>query len=373
MNITCNKDFLQKYIANANRITGKHLSLPILNLVFISTNKNNLIIRATNLEVGVEFQIPAKIKEEGSIALPGALLANTLINIPNEQEITLNIKDGVCKLTTKTKSLTIKGFPTDDFPTIPTMSGGESFVIPANKFIQGAKSVLISAAISDIKPEIASVYLYQSGNSLVFVATDSFRLAEKKIKQNNISLSQGIIIPLKNIIEIVRILELEQGDIKFSINKNQISCSNESLYITSRVVNGVYPDYEQILPKTNTTEVIILKEDLINTIKLSTLFFDKFNKITLTINPTQKTCNISTKNTEIGETESIITATLSGEPIEISLNGKHLLDCLSEIEKDSIVIQLNGADKPAVIRGLGDASFTYLTMPLTRQKIESRK
>lgn len=366
MNITCNRELLQKYITNANRITGKHLSLPVLNSVLICTNNKNIIIRATNLEVGVEFQIPAQIKEEGSIAIPGALIANALANIPNEQEVTLTTKDGICKLTTKTKSITIKGFLPDDFPTIPVIHNGESFTIPVHKFIQGAKSVFMSAALSDIKPEIASVYLYQTDNSLVFVATDSFRLAEKRIKQNNISLLQGVIIPLKNIIEMVRIFELEQGDVSFLINKNQISCSGESFYITSRVVNGVYPDYEQILPKTNTTEAIILKEDLINTIKLSTLFFDKFNKITLTINPAQKICGISTKNTEIGETESVITATLSGEPIEISLNGKHLFDCLSVIEKDSIVIQLNGADKPAVIRGLGDPSFTYLTMPLTR-------
>jgi len=366
MNITCNRELLQKYITNANRITGKHLSLPILNSVFIGTNNKNIIIRATNLEVGVEFQIPAQIKEEGSVALPGALIASALSNIPNEQEVTLVVKDGICKLTTKTKTLTIKGSLSDDFPTIPIVNNGENFTMSVDKFIQGVKSVFMSATTSDIKPEIASVYLYQSAGSIIFVATDSFRLAEKKIKQNDISLSQGVIIPLKNIIEMVRILESEQGDLRFLISKNQISCSGEFLYITSRVVNGVYPDYEQILPKTNTTEVILLKEDFVNTIKLSTLFFDKFNKITLTIDPTQKIFNISTKNTEIGETESVVTATLNGEPIEISLNGKHLFDCLSVIEKDSIVIQLNGADKPAVIRGLGDQSFTYLTMPLTR-------
>lgn len=366
MHITCNRELLQKYIAQAERVTGKHLSLPILSSVLLATNNKTLIIRATNLEVGVEFQISAIIKTEGSIALPGALLANTLASIPDEQEVTLTTDGGVCKITTKTKTLTVKGYLPDDFPTIPYIKDGDGFILPASKFIQGVKSVVMSAAISDIKPEIASVYLYQQGDFLVFVATDSFRLAEKKVKQGGVHIPHGIMIPLKNILEMVRMFEFEGGDMNFLVSKNQISCTGKSFYITSRVVVGVYPDYEQILPKENKTEVALLKTDLVNNLKLSTFFSDKFNKVTFVINPIKKIFTLSTKNTEIGETESTLTATLIGEPVEISLNGKHIFDCLSVIEKDSVVLQFNGADKPAVIRGLGDASFIYLTMPLTR-------
>lgn len=366
MHISCNRELLQKYIAQADRVTGKHLSLPILNSILLTTNNKTIIVRATNLEVGVEFQIPAIIKKEGSIALPGALLANILANIPNEQEVTITAEQGVCKITTKTKTLTIKGFLSDDFPTIPYINKGEGFIVPVNKFIQGVKSVAMSAALSDIKPEIASVYLYQNGDNMVFVATDSFRLAEKKIKQIGVNIPHGVIIPVKNILEIARIFESESGDMNFLITKNQISCAAGSIYITSRVVQGIYPDYEQIIPKAHITEVTLLKEDLVSNLKLSTFFSDKFNKITFFIDPAKKIFTLSTKNTEVGETESHITATLTGDPVEISLNGRHLFDCLSIIEKDSVTIQFNGADKPAVIRGLGDGSFVYLTMPLVR-------
>ncbi len=365
MHLTCNRELLQKYVAYADKITGKSLSLPILSSILLSTNNKSLIIRATNLEVGVEFQIPIEIKTEGSVALPGALLSNILSTINDEEIVTISSVGGVCKITTKTKNLTIKGFIPDDFPTIPIIKEGESFSIQIDKFIKGVKSVIVSAAISDIKPEIASVYIAQNQDYLVFTATDSFRLAEKKIKHIN-NLSQSIIIPIKNIIEIIRIFEGSNEEVVFMVNKNQISCVGKSIYITSRVINGVYPDYEQIIPKTHTTEVVILKQDLINTIKLSNLFSDKFNKITFTINPEQKICTISTKNTEIGEIESYVTTTISGEPVEISLNGKHVFDCLNSIEKDSIILEFNGPNKPVVIRGLGDQSFTYLTMPLTR-------
>lgn len=366
MNFTCNRENIQKCIMSADRVTGKNLSLPILNSVLLLTNKNTLIIRATNLEVGVEFQIPAEVKTEGSIAIPGSLFSNILTTIQDEENINISVLNNVCKITTKTKNITIKGFLPEDFPTIPLIKDGESFTISSQIFIQGVKSVLMSAAISDVKPEISSVYIYQKEKYLIFVATDSFRLAEKKIHYTGETLSHGVIIPIKNIIEIIKTFESVNENILFKITKNQISCVSKSVYITSRVIQGIYPDYEQIIPKTNTTEVIILKQDLINTLKLSTLFSDKFNKIQFIVNPEQKKCLINTKNSDIGETEANLTVTMSGEPLEIALNGKHLFDCLNVIDQDSIIIQCNGFNKPAVIKGVGDQSFTYLTMPLVK-------
>lgn len=366
MNFTCNREIIQKCIINAERVTGKNLSLPILGSVFLATDKKTLIIRATNLEVGVEFQIPAEIKEEGSIAIPGALFSNILTNLPDEGKITISANNGVCKIITKTKNITVKGFIPDDFPTIPNITDEESFTLPATKFIQGVKGVLMSAALSDVKPEIASVYIHQDAESIVFVATDSFRLAEKKINYQNKKTFGGVIVPIKNIIELVKIFESSNEEILFKITKNQISCVTPSVYTTSRVIQGIYPDYQQILPKTHNTELVILKQDLLNAIKLSTLFSDKFNRIQLSINPKEKKCVLSTKNSDIGETEASLTVTMSGDPIEIALNGKHLFDCLTGIERDSLVMEFNESNKPAVIRGLGDPSFTYLTMPLTK-------
>lgn len=366
MNFICNRELIQKCIMGAERVTSKNSSLPILNSVLLTTNNKTLIIRSTNLEVGVEFQIPAEIKEEGNIAVSGAIFSNTLSNLQDEENISIIVKDNVCKIITKSKNITLKGFLTDDFPTIPIITDGDNFTIQSQSFIQGVKSVIFNAAISDIKPEISSVYIYQKEDYLVFVATDSFRLAEKKIKCKGIIIKQGIIIPLKNILEIVKIFENINENILFKTTKTQISCASKSVYITSRVIQGIYPDYEQILPKNKTTEIILLRQDLINTLKLSTIFSDKFNKIQFIINPKEKKCQITTKNSDIGETESNLKATISGEPIEISLNGKHLFDCLNIINEDSCIVQYNGANKPVVIRGLGDSSFTCLTMPLTR-------
>ena len=199
MEIICNREILQKYIIGAERVTSKNSSLPILSSILLTTSNNTLIIRSTNLEVGVEFQIPSEIKKGGSIAIPGTLLSNILSSIQEEESIKINVLNNVCKITTNTKNITIKGLNTEDYPTIPIIESGEEFTIKSTLLIQGIKSVLMSAAVSDIKPEISSVYMYQKGNELVFVTTDSFRLAEKKVPFTGGDISQGFIIPIKNI------------------------------------------------------------------------------------------------------------------------------------------------------------------------------
>lgn len=366
MNLTCNRDVLQKYIIGAERVTSKNSSLPILSSILLTTTNNTLIIRSTNLEVGVEFQIPAEVKEQGSIAIQGSLFSSILNSISEEEVVKINVVNNICKITTKTKNITIKGLPTEDYPTIPIIESSDEFTIKSVLFIQNIKSVLMSAAVSDIKPEISSVYMYQKNKELVFVATDSFRLAEKKTPFTGGNLNQGFILPIKNITEIIKILEPLNENILIKTTKTQIAFITKSVYITSRIIQGIYPDYEQILPKTQTTEVVLLKQDLINTLKLSTIFSDKFNKTQFIIDPKIKKFIISTKNTEVGETEVSLEAAVSGEPIDISLNSRHLFDCLNTINQDSVVLNFSGAQKPVCIKGVGDDSFVYLTMPLTR-------
>ena len=155
MNFTCNREIIQKNVMSAEKITGKNSSLPILNSVLLITNNKSLIIRATNLEVGIEFQIPADIKKEGSIAISGTLFSNILNSIPDEETITIDVNNNICKLVTKSKNITIKGFISDDFPTIPIITEGESFTIQSQIFTQSVKSVIMSASISDVKPEIS--------------------------------------------------------------------------------------------------------------------------------------------------------------------------------------------------------------------------
>ena len=176
----------------------------------------------------------------------------------------------------------------------------------------------------------------------------------------------GILIPFKNIPEILRIFGEIQDVVRVCFNKNQISFSSENIYLTSRIIDGVFPDYRQIIPKEFKVEAVVLKQDLLNALKLSNIFSDKFNQINLLIKPKEKIFELSSSNNDIGENKTFLDAALKGEEVSLGFNYKYFLDCFQSINTDSISIRLNQSSKPMVISGASDNSFTYLIMPMNR-------
>ena len=365
MKLECKIEELKNGISQAERIVGKNLTLPILNSILLIVDKKSFKLRSTNLSIGVEIEIPAKIENEGTIAISGSVLNGVFSNFSQNENILLESIDGNLSLTTKKSKIKLKGQPFDDFPTIPKVIGTE-FEIDSIKLIDGIKSVYYSALISDIKPEISSIYLYTKEDNLVFVSTDSFRLAEKKIRVKGLPDILGILIPFKNISEILRIFGEYKGVLNICFNKNAISFSSNNIYLTSRVIDGIFPDYYQIIPKEATTTVVVLKQDLLNALKLSNIFSDKFNQVNLKVSAKQKIFELSSINNDIGENKTHLDAALTGEDIELGFNYKYFLDCFVSITTDSVSIKFAGPTKPIVINPVSDSSFTYLIMPMNK-------
>lgn len=366
MKIICEKNYLKDAVMHTERVTGKNLSLPILNSILLSIKKKTLSLRATNLDIGIEIDIPATIEEEGVIAVPGSILGAFITNTYKNTPITIQEKNGNIEVSADGNITIIKCYPPEEFPTLPIITEGEHITFNAIKLTEGIKSVIYSASISDIKPELASIYIYPENDGWVFVATDSFRLAEKKVFNKNTKIVSGILIPQKNAAEIARLFENKPGDIDIRFNKNQISLSQDGIYFTSRLIDGIFPDYKQIIPKEKKTEAILLKQDFINALKLSAVFSNKQNRVTVKILPAQKKMFIEAKNQETGESNASIDAAISGEDVELDLNARYVNDCLSSIHQDSVSISCDGANKPVIIQGVGDNSFTYLVMPMNK-------
>lgn len=366
MKTECIRDVLKNSLVSAERMAGKNLSLAILSGVYMRASKKNnaLSLRATNLDLGIDISLPAKVEEEGSIVVPPGVLIGLLSGI-YDKKTTLETSQENLLVTSINTSSTVRGLPNEDFPTLPVISGGESFEIPVNIFLDGVKNVWYSASTSDIKPEIASVYIYHQDNDVVFVSTDSFRLAEKKIQINGNLESFHLLVPYKNIIEIMRVFEGLSGNVKIAFSKNQVSFAAEGIYVTSRIIDGIFPDYNQIIPKNNSTEVTLLKQDFINALKMANVFADKFNRVDITADPSKKLFELRSQNTSVGENVARVDATLDGEKISLGFNHKYILDCFQSIKQESVVLRFAGAGKPLVIRGQGDKSFLYLVMPLS--------
>ena len=365
MKIECGKDKLKDAVVILGKIAARNLSLPILQSILVEAKEKTLILKATNLDIGLEVKIPAKVEKAGSVAIPADILGAFLSGLSSDsQTIKMDLINNNISISTTRNSTIIKSFPVDDFPIIPRIQKDSSFSIEANKWVSGIKAVSYSASISDMKPEISSVFIYTDNDDLFFVSTDSFRLAEKKVSNPNKENKMSLIIPIKNGIEIARIFEQSTDLIDIYFNKNQLSIISSSVYFTSRVVGGIFPDYKQIIPKQKTTEVVILKKDLIDSIKISNIFSDKFNQINIKVIPEDSLFEISSKNQEKGESSTTVPATIEGKGIDVNLNAKYILDCLQSIDSDSIHISFNDANKPVIIKGIGDGSFLYLVMPM---------
>ena len=365
MNIECIKEKLVYAVSKAERLTGKNITLPILSCVLLEAHDSVLTIKATNLDLGVEISLPVKVVKPGRVAVSGSVLYNFISNL-NDKNIILELVGDNLKVSTKHNQSIIKAFPTDDFPNIPRVSKEKNFTFNVPSLIKGFKSVMYSSSISTIRPVLSSVFLYSEEDGVVFVATDSFRLSEKKVGVKKHKEFNQILIPFRNVGEIIRTLEDIKDDVEVCLNENQISFAYNDIYITSRVIDGVFPDYKQIIPKDTKTEVVVLKQDLINALRISNVFSDKFSQVIFHISPKEKMFEITTKNMEVGENVNNMDAVIKGEEIVISFNYKYMVDCFQSIDSDSISLSFADTNKPVVIRGVGDKNFLYLVMPMNK-------
>jgi DNA polymerase III subunit beta len=366
MKLECSIEKIRQALTTAERLTGKNLTLPVLGSVLWVAENKILKLRATNLNIGIEIEVPAKIEKEGIVAIRGDILSSLFNAINGDSLVQFELINNNLSVKTKTNTILLKTIPYDDFPTIPLVDG-EKVTLSARKFIEGIRSVYYSASVSEIKPEIGSIYIYPEDDLLIFVATDSFRLAEKRVKIKQKLSFDGILIPFKNTTEIVKVFDGINDDITITLQKNQISLSTTTsphIYLTSRVVNGAFPDYKQIIPKDSTTQAVVLKQDFISSLKISNVFSDKFNEVTLTVKPHEKVFEIEARNIDIGENTTHISGALSGVDVSAKFNYKYISDCFQSVSVDSLSLELSGTNRAMVIRPVGDISFMYLVMPM---------
>lgn len=360
------QDKIERAVSKAEKVTGKNLTLPVLKCLLLIAKDNVLTIRATNLDLGVEIKIPVKVEKEGVVAIPADVLKSFLSSLPkSEGKVSFELKEKITLLTTPHTKTQIKTFPYEEFPSIPVVSDSTAISLPVDALISGLKSVWYSASPSSMKPELSSVYIYSEGGDLKFAATDSFRLAEKKVSLKKSKEIPKLLIPHKNVAEIIRLFESSDGEIELLISENQIAFRKDGIYVTSRVIDGVFPDYGQIIPKESLSEAVMLRDDLFNNLKLSNIFSDKFNQVTFTLSPKKKEFYVETHNSDVGENISKVDAALKGDEIEMSFNYRYIIDSFQSINTDSVTLSFSDG-KPLVIKGVGDTSFLYLVMPMNR-------
>lgn len=364
MKITCVKRKLKEAVGICERVTSKNINLPILNNVLFFADEKKMVLTATNLEIGVEIKVGAKVEKNGAAAAPAGVISGFLSNLQDEENITIESNNNNLLFLTKNSSVLVKGQPVDDFPALPKNHIKECLFVNVGIFVSGLRSVLYASSSSGIKPELSSVCVFsEDGKNMIFVATDSFRLAEKRVSLSVGKLNQ-ILIPSKTVAEILRIFDGMDGDVKISSDKNQLFIETEDIVFVSRLVDGIFPDYKQIIPKNFTTDAIVDKNLFSGAIKTAAVFSGKLNECSVNVGGGEKFIVLKTSSSETGECMTKIPAQITGENVQVSFNYKYFADCFQFFNSRDMVLRFSGNNTPVLVSGTDDSSFKYLVMPM---------
>jgi len=373
MKLTILQEKLKEGLGMIERISSKSLTLPILNNVLISSEKNFLNLAATDLEIGVNWWILTKTEKEGSLAIPSRLFSSFINLLPNKK-IGVEVKNNTVFLECENYKTQIKGFPAEEFPIIPKVTEGEFILVNSATFCQSLNQVVDIAALSTTKPEISGIYLLFQKDLITVTATDSFRLGEKKIflkNHSDLKKDYSLIIPQKAAKEIINIFGAKSSELKIYFSSNQVmfelpmaETQHAQAQLVSRLIEGEYPNYREIIPKKFTTQISCSRPEFLNQIKSASLFSGKINEVKIKAEPKKGEIEIFSQNPESGEYRSSLAAKIKGSAIEVSFNHKFLLDGLANIKSAEINLELNGSSGPGVLRPVGDQSYLYVVMPI---------
>lgn len=370
MKFSCLQENIKQGLNIIERIIGKNLSLPVLNTFLIEAQKNSVKLCSTDLEMGISCWIAGKVEKEGSICVPAKILSGYINNLPNKK-IEINAKENRLNLECENYKTSITGFNSEDFPIIPQIKEKEFISIDSHKLCQGLSKVIGAVSLSEAKPEISGVSVNFKNDFVKFVATDSFRLAESTVSFDKpINTEKSMIVPAKTIQEVIRIFhqsEQDRQDLEIYSNPHQILFVKNSqlkIQLISRLIEGEYPNYEEIIPKDFLTKVMFNKNELSQHVKIASFFSGRTNDLKIKIDPNKKIVEFYSSSPDTGEHKSEIFTQTEGEKTEITFNCKYLMDGLTNIEEEEVVLELNGEDKPGVLKPSKKKDYIYIVMPI---------
>jgi DNA polymerase III subunit beta len=373
--LTCPQDNLSKGLAIASRAVSTRSTMPILSNVLLATDGPRLKLSATNLELSINCWIEADIEEEGRVAVPARLLQEFVNSLPSAPvKMELNPSNRVVKMHCLRTDGNIRGVSADEFPAIPTVEDGAVFRQPAHVLKEMINQVAIAAATDDSRPIFTGV-LTTIGQTITMVAADGFRLGLR----SSTELEGGppddltLIVPAKSLLELARILpdgkaQDEMVEIALTPNKNQVIFRTVSVELVSRLIEGQFPNYKQIMPKEWKTQIVVPTSEFLNAAKTASFFArDSANIVRLHMESGELT--VRAESTELGDNESRIDAVVEGEPsADIAFNAKYLTDALNVVESEQIKLEIVNAGSPGVIKPVDSTDYVHVIMPMATSR-----
>lgn len=364
MELTVTQENLTKALSSVGRVASSRTGLPILSNILLRTDGNRLLVAATNLEIASTHLIGAKIITPGSITIPAKLVSEFIASLP-KGTVELKVTDSHLALSSGNYSSVINGVVADEFPELPTIDETSSvqYSINSADFKQAVSQTIITSSNDTTRPILTGVYWHSFEGHLYLAATDGYRLSERRLVETKSDVAA--IIPTTTLQEVLRTLSDEVNEVDILFDETQVRFRVGESEITSRLIDGNYPDYRQLIPATSETEIVIDTSDFVRITKIAGLFArESGGSVTLTADSEASMLAIHSIASEYGENTSSATAevTQSGQ---VTLNSRYLSEALSVIDGDTVEFRFSGKLSPCVLTAkTDDVNYKHIIMPL---------
>jgi len=352
-----------KALNQVSRIVSTRTTLPVLSNILIEAKKGKIQLSATDLEVAITAQTTGKVEEEGSLTIPARLLSDFIVNNTDES-IEFETENNTLKLKSNRFEASINGINSEEFPTVPTTPKETYCNIEKTLFADSLKKVLIAPANDETRPVLAGIFFNFKNNMLILAATDSYRLSEIKMEIKEQLEDKSFIVPARTMNEALRLISsTDTENISISPTENQVSFKIGDTKLVSRLIEGSFPNYTQIIPSSSKIKVRASHSELVSALKMSALFA-KNSANNIKIKTEKNEIIIKSMASQSGSANAKVPAEIEGESIEIAFNVRFLLEVLQVISTDKVEFCFNDSSSSGMIRSLKNDNFTYIVMPL---------
>ena len=364
MELSVTQENLARALSAVGRVASSKTGLPILSNILLRTEGNRLLVAATNLEIAATYYIGAKVAKQGSITLPARLVGEFVSSLP-KGTVDLSTKGAHMTITSGSYTSVINGVEADEFPELPAIDEKESvnYSIAAQDFKQAVSQTIITSSSDSTRPVLTGVYWHSVEGHLYLAATDGYRLSERRLLETKSEIAA--IVPTSSLQEVLRTLNDTIDEIEVLFDNTQVRFRVGEAEITSRLIDGNYPDYRQLIPKESETVVQLPANEFARIVKIAGLFArESGGSITLTADAEKQELSIHSIASELGENTSNTAAQISAAG-QVTLNSRYVSEALGVLDGDTVEFRFSGKLSPCVVSvAEKEPNYTHIIMPL---------
>jgi DNA polymerase III subunit beta len=369
--VTCLQENLTRGLQLVGRGVSARTTLPILGNVLLRTDAGRLKLTATNLEVGINCWVAAKVEDDGAITVPAKLFTDFVNSLPaGPIELSLNVRTKTVHIKSGPFEANLKGLDAEEFPLIPGLPEKPTTRMAQSSLRRMVREVAFVAATDDSRPVLTGVLTTFEGNEVLMAAADPYRLSVRRAPLlTPVAEKTEVIIPAKSLFEVERVLSDTDDPVEIFVtpNKSQVIFHAEDVDLVSRVIEGQFPNYRQVIPASSQTTVIVQRDELLKATRLASYFArDAANIVRFQIDPSSETpLVVSATAAEVGDNTGRIEASVQGQPTTIAFNSRFVQEALASLTAPEVKLELGGPLAPGVLKVVGDEdTYLHVVMPL---------